>query len=235
MVLPQLRRAAASRRVSLEGYCPRFAAALRSLLCERIEASLHGVRLPSSRQGISSGLLRDILLARALCSAKLSGMAFADFIHLRTRSAYSLSAGAIKVKELVALAKKNAMPAVAMTDAGNLFGALEFAIAAADAGVQPIVGCELGLRRGEAEHGRLAGKLGPALAPDQILLLVQSERGYRNLLELVSKAFLETPPGEAPQIDLPALEGETEGLLLLSGGPAGPIGRLIGEGQKPAA
>src|ERR1700684_1390614 len=102
-------------------------------------------------------------------------MSFADFIHLRAHSAYSLSSGAIKVKELVALAKRNAMPAVAMTDAGNLFGALEFAIAAADAGVQPIVGCELGLRRTDGDNGRLGAKLGPALPPDQILLLVQSE------------------------------------------------------------
>src|SRR5579863_2784091 len=111
-------------------------------------------------------------------------MSFADFIHLRVRSAYSLSAGAIKVKDVVALAKKNAMPAVAMTDAGNLFGALEFAIAAAESGVQPIIGCVLGLRRGDSENGRLGAKVGAALPPDQILLLVQSERGYRNLLKL---------------------------------------------------
>jgi DNA polymerase-3 subunit alpha len=162
-------------------------------------------------------------------------MSFADFIHLRVRSAYSLSAGAIKVKDVVALAKKNAMPAVAMTDAGNLFGALEFAIAAAEAGIQPIIGCELGLRRWDAEHGRLGAKLGAALPPDQILLLVQSEAGYRNLLKLVSRSFLETPAGEVAQIDLAALEGHTDGLLLVSGGPTGPVGRLLADGQKPAA
>ena len=58
----------------------------------------------------------------------------ADFVHLRAHSAYSLSAGAIKVKELVGLAKKHGMPALALTDAGNLFGALEFAQAATDSG-----------------------------------------------------------------------------------------------------
>ena len=112
-------------------------------------------------------------------------MPIADFIHLRTHSAYSLSSGAIKVKELVALAKSHAMPAVAMTDAGNLFGALEFAMAAHEAGVQPIVGCELALRRADGE-GRLAGR---QAAPDPVLLLVRTEAGYRNLLKLVSRAF----------------------------------------------
>src|SRR5579863_6679309 len=102
-------------------------------------------------------------------------MPHADFIHLRTHSAYSLSAGAIKVKALVDLAKKNAMNAVAMTDAGTLFGALEFAIAAAESGVQPIIGCELGLRRADVDNIRLDARIGPALPPDQIVLLVQSE------------------------------------------------------------
>src|ERR1700683_3683706 len=113
-------------------------------------------------------------------------MPIADFIHLRTHSAYSLSSGAIKVKELVALAKAHAMPAVAMTDRGNLFGALEFALAASEAGIQPIIGCELALRRGDGD-GRIAGKV--AAAPDQVLVLVQDEAGYRNLLKLVSRSF----------------------------------------------
>ena len=162
-------------------------------------------------------------------------MPHADFIHLRTHSAYSLSAGAIKVKALVELAKKNAMPAVAMTDTGNLFGALEFAMAAAESGVQPIVGCELGLRRADTETVRLAARMGPALPPDPIVVLVQSETGYRNLLALVSKSFLETTGGEAPQVDIAALEGRSDGMLALTGGPTGPVGRLLLDGQKPAA
>ncbi|HUB95067.1 MAG TPA: DNA polymerase III subunit alpha, partial [Stellaceae bacterium] len=158
-------------------------------------------------------------------------MPIADFIHLRTHSAYSLSSGAIKVKALVTLAKSHAMPAVAMTDSGNLFGALEFAIAAREAGVQPIIGCELALRRADSE-GRLAGR--PA-SPDWVLLLVRNETGYRNLLKLVSRAFLETPAGEEPQLSLAALDGHADGLLLLTGGPRGPVGRLIAEGQAAAA
>src|SRR5487761_399648 len=162
-------------------------------------------------------------------------MAHADFVHLRVHSAYSLSAGAIKVKDLVALCRRHAMPAVAIADSGNLFGALEFAMAASEAGVQPIIGCELGIRRVEGDGGNRVARIGPAQPPDAVVLLAQSEAGYRNLLALVSKSHLESPPGEAPQFDLAAFDGQTSGLLCLAGGPKGPVGRLMGEGQAPAA
>ena len=161
-------------------------------------------------------------------------MPHADFIHLRCHSAYSLSSGAIKVKEVVALAKKHAMPAVAMTDEGNLFGALEFAQGAREAGVQPIIGCALKLRRSDGES-RLGGRFGPAASPDTALLLVQNEAGYRNLLALDSHAFLDTEGTEEPQVALAGLEGHSDGLILLTGGPQGPVGRLLAEGQAPAA
>src|SRR5260221_5455434 len=159
-------------------------------------------------------------------------MPHADFVHLRAHSAYSLSAGAIKVKELVGLCKKHGMPALAITDTGNLFGALEFAQAASEAGTQPIIGCELGLRR---ESDGRAIRIGPAPPPDAVVLLAQNERGYRNLLKLVSKSFLETDGGEPPQLDIAALDGSSDGLLLLTGGPAGPVGRLLLGGQVAAA
>src|SRR3954454_18678893 len=122
-------------------------------------------------------------------------MPIADFIHLRVHSAYSLSEGAIKIKELVKLCQKQGMPAVAVTDTGNLFGALEFSLAAGDSGIQPILGCQLGIRRiGPAGNG--GGKpVGKGLnLPDQLTLLVQSETGYANLTKLVSKAFMEGDP-----------------------------------------
>jgi DNA polymerase III subunit alpha len=162
-------------------------------------------------------------------------MPHADFVHLRVHSAYSLSAGALKVKELVALCRQYGLPAVAITDTGNLFGALEFALAASEAGIQPIIGCELGLRRVEADGNDRAMRLGPPLPPDRVILLVQSERGFRNLLKLVSRSFLETAGGEEPQLPLTALEGASDGLLLLTGGLAGPVGRLLFEGQGTAA
>src|SRR5713226_272485 len=166
----------------------------------------------------------------------------ADFIHLRVHSAYSLSAGAIKVKQLVGLCKQQQMPAVAITDTGNLFGALEFAQAAIEAGVQPIIGCELALRRcesdgtgGEGRVVRPTNGTAAAAQPDRIVLLAQNETGYRHLARLVSKSYLEESVGEAPQVSLADLAGHGEGLLCLTGGPCGPVGRLIGEGQDGAA
>jgi DNA polymerase III subunit alpha len=158
-------------------------------------------------------------------------MPHADFVHLRVHSAYSLSEGAIKVKTLVELAKKNAMPAVAIADSGNLFGALEFALTAEAAGIQPIVGCQLAVRR--EDHEMKAGVTAPK--PDQLVLLVKDAAGYRSLLKLVSKAFLETPTGEAPQVTLADLAARNEGLIALTGGPSGAVGRLLADGQVPAA
>src|SRR4051812_32621573 len=109
-------------------------------------------------------------------------MPHSDFVHLRVHSAFSLSEGAIKIKDLVKLAVKKGMPAVAITDTGNLFGGLEFSLAAAGEGVQPIIGCQMALRRTDGTP-----KSGLALAPDQLVLLTQNEEGYENLLKLVSK------------------------------------------------
>ena len=163
-------------------------------------------------------------------------MPHADFIHLRVHSAYSLSTGAIKTKELVKLCQRHRMPAVAVTDTGNLFGALEFATAAAEAGIQPVIGCELPIRRtGTDDTAARLGRVGLAAPPDTLVLLVQDSTGYANLSKLVSRAFLESDAGEVAQIDLEALEGMSEGLIALTGGPSGAVGRLISEGQGEAA
>src|ERR1700693_3383538 len=98
-------------------------------------------------------------------------MPLAEFVHLRTHSAYSLSAGAIKVKELVQLCRSEAMPAVAITDSGNLFGALELATACAEAGIQPIIGCEIALAPGEARFSPRPVN-GNGAESDRLVLLV---------------------------------------------------------------
>jgi DNA polymerase-3 subunit alpha len=149
----------------------------------------------------------------------------ADFVHLRVHSAYSLSEGAIKVERIASLAERAVMPAVAMTDTGNLFGALEFSEACATRGVQPILGCQLALSR--AENARLA--------PEPVVLLAQDEPGFSNLQRLSSLAFLETDPGLRPQISLTTLMQHAAGLILLTGGTGGPLGRLLAEGQMAEA
>ena len=159
-------------------------------------------------------------------------MAIADFVHLKVRSAYSLTEGANKVDTIVSLAKGQAMPAVAVTDRNNLFGALEFSQYASKSGVQPIVGCDLGIRREEEGGIATASKI---LAIDWLTLLVQSEQGYKNLMRLVSRAHLEFKVGSVSALHLSDLEGAVEGLIAITGSNGSAIGRLLAAGQVPAA
>ncbi len=157
-------------------------------------------------------------------------MPFADFVHLRVHSAYSLSEGAIKPKQLVELARRQQMPAVAVTDTGNLFGAMEFSSYAKDAGVQPVIGCQMSVTRPDEQDGP-----GQRPAPDQLVLLVQDEAGYRNLMKLTSDAFLKTEPGLIPQVSLAAVAAHAEGLIALTGGTAGEVGRHLLENRADVA
>ncbi len=159
-------------------------------------------------------------------------MTIADFVHLKVRSAYSLTEGANKVDKVVSLAREQSMPAVAVTDRNNLFGALEFAQYAAKAGIQPIIGCDIGIRREEEGGVATAGKL---LAADWLTLLVQNEAGYLNLMRLVSRAHLEFKSGSLAALPLSELLGNTDGLLALGGSTGSVVGRLLLAGQVPAA
>ena len=168
-------------------------------------------------------------------------MALADFIHLRVHTAYSLSEGAIKIDALPALCRAHDMPAVAITDTGNLFGALEFATTCARAGVQPIVGCQMAIARAteDAVGARPNGVNGVTRHgeddADCLVLLAQDEDGYRNLLKLVSRSYLEGDVAGAPRLALTDLSGHTDGLIALAGGPAGATGRLLAAGRPEAA
>ncbi|MBS0644079.1 MAG: DNA polymerase III subunit alpha [Proteobacteria bacterium] len=152
-------------------------------------------------------------------------MPHASFVHLRTHSAYSLSEGAIRPDKIAAMAKADAMPAAAITDTGNLFGALEFSQYASGKGVQPIIGCQIALTRAD----------NPRLPPDPVVLLAQDATGLANLQRLSSVGFLETDPSLKTQVSMATLADNAAGLLLLTGGTTGPIARLLAEGQKPEA
>ncbi len=163
-------------------------------------------------------------------------MAHADFIHLRVHTAYSLSEGALPIGKLAEICGRHRMPAVAITDTNNLFGALEFSTAMAGAGVQPIIGCQLTVATRDAvaaRNGPRNGRRPPE--PEPLVVLAQDEAGYGNLLALSSKAYLETAAGETPRVALDDLAARNTGLICLTGGPDGPIGRLMQDGQNSAA
>ncbi|MEC9347892.1 MAG: DNA polymerase III subunit alpha [Pseudomonadota bacterium] len=158
-------------------------------------------------------------------------MAHADFVHLRLHTAYSLSEGAIKVKDLARKIAGLGMPAVAVTDTNNLFGVMDYGPALAGEGVQPVVGCQLALRYGS--DTRQAGMPRPQAAP--VVLLAQSEAGYLNLARLVSHAFLKSDPAFGTQLAPEALEGGTDGIIALTGGAFGPLGMMLAAGDQAAA
>ncbi|HEY2184312.1 MAG TPA: DNA polymerase III subunit alpha [Xanthobacteraceae bacterium] len=156
------------------------------------------------------------------------------FVHLHVHSSYSLLEGAITIARLAALAKADQQPALAITDTDNLFGALEFSEKMASAGIQPIVGCALGIDFADQENGIRCGN-GAARFVPRIVLLAAREAGYRSLLRLNSRAFLDTAPNQQPHLKLAWLEDETEGLIALSGGPNGPLDRALLAGQAGLA
>ena len=166
-------------------------------------------------------------------------MSHADYVHLRVHTAYSLSEGAIKIPDLVRLCVAEAMPAVAVTDTNNLFGALEFAMAAAAEGVQPIIGCQLAVAAMDADSAiesaaRPGARNGRRRRRDSLVLLVQNEEGYGNLTRLVSRAFLESEAGD-PHVSFADVAAHGSGLIALTAGTSGTLGRLLADGQVQKA
>jgi len=142
-----------------------------------------------------------------------------NFIHLHVHSAYSLAEGAIKVKDLVKRCVQNRMPAVAVTDTNNMFGAMEFALEASKSGLQPILGCQVSIE-GNA----------------QLVLLAQNEQGYKNLCKIISASYMD---GASEQNEVSAsydiLEKYSKGIIALSGGMKGAIANNLLHGQKDRA
>ena len=120
------------------------------------------------------------------------------------------------------------MPAIAVTDTNSMFSALEFSVTASEAGIQPILGCQIDLAYVSAQPGE---KPKP---PAPLVLLAQSEAGYKNLMKLNSCLYL-NKGGQLPQITSDELTEYSDGLICLTGGPVGPVGCLLQQGQHPAA
>ena len=156
------------------------------------------------------------------------------FIHLRVHTAYSLSLGAIKVGDLVHKLKEMNMPAVAMTDTGNLFGGKAISAYAPESGIKPILGCEFALKNLDSDD--ILKSKGKTLPPDKIVLLVQNEIGYQNIMKLMKRFYLDnTASGDDPHLLYEDLETFHDGLIALTAGFEGPVGRLILENRLPEA
>ena len=162
-------------------------------------------------------------------------MPHTDFVHLRVHTAYSLLEGAIRIPDLVAKCGAERMPAVAITDTDNLFGALEFSSTSAAGGIQPIIGCQLSLTPDAAEESHPGSRNGGPETLAVLIVLAQNQTGYANLLKLVSSAYLDVEDASRPQVPLSVVETYAEGLIALTGGVAGPVGRHLADGQEEKA
>ena len=150
-------------------------------------------------------------------------MPHAPFVPLRVFSSYTMLDGAIDPKAMAKLARERQFPAIAMTDRNGLYGAMSFASACKDVGVQPLLGTFLAVRRHEG---------GPI---DWLGLLVQNDAGWNNLCRLVSRAHLDRPLELDPHVTFAEMEGHTEGLIALTGAGEGALARLLADGKHDAA
>jgi len=158
---------------------------------------------------------------------KKGGKQMTQFVHLHVHTQYSLLDGAIRLPDLIAKAKEFGMPAVTMTDHGNLFGVIEFYEMAIANNLKPIIGCEVYL---SGDHKKKAGK--EKLA--HLLLLVENEIGYRNLLKLVSISHLEGFYYK-PRLDKKLLAKFHEGLIALTACLHGEIPTWLSQGNYEEA
>jgi len=148
----------------------------------------------------------------------------ARFVHLRVHTEYSIADGTVRVDEMVAKAAADRQPALAMTDAGNLFGLVKFYKEARGKGVKPICGCDVLIANpGDPEH------------PFGLLLLVQNRVGYLRLCELISRAWLTNQVRGRPELIESWLDEGTDGLIALSGAAHGEIGVQLAQGNAAGA
>ena len=144
-----------------------------------------------------------------------------EFVHLHNHSEYSLLDGACRISDMIQWAVESSAPAVALTDHGNMFGAWEFYTKAKEAGVNPIVGCEVYVAPGSREkRGKDQG------SPYHLTLLVENATGYQNLLELVSRGYTEGFYSK-PRIDMEILREHREGIIALTGCIQGQVPQLL--------
>ena len=157
-----------------------------------------------------------------------------QFIHLRVHSAYSLLEGAMKIPALMSRAAAMGFPAMAVTDTANMFGAKAFSDYAPKNGIKPILGTQMYIRNSDADD--VLKSKGRTVEPDKIVLLVKNAEGYANVTKLMKIAYLgEKNFAEKPQIRLSDLKTHGAGLIALTAGVDGTVGRLLLENRAAEA
>ena len=159
-------------------------------------------------------------------------MSSGQFVHLHVHTQYSLLDGTIRIPEAIAKATEYKMPALAITDHGNLFGAMEFYSAAQSNGIKAIIGCEIYVAPGS----RFTKSSGPGEPPSHhLILLCENETGYRNLCRLVTKGYQEGLYHDKPRIDAELLQEYNAGLVCLSSCLKSEIATLVLAGAEKGA
>lgn len=147
------------------------------------------------------------------------------FVHLRCHSEYSVVDGTVRIDDYVRCASEDKMPALALTDLNNLFGAIKFYKTARESGLKPLIGCDLWLENPQNRD-----------QASRVMLLCQSVEGYLTLCALLSRAYLENQHRGRPEIKREwLLESGTEGLILLSGAMLGDVGQALLQGNQAVA
>ena len=149
----------------------------------------------------------------------------AMFVHLRLHTEFSVVDGTTRIDDIVKAAAGDGQPALAVSDFGNLFGAIKFYKAARGAGVKPIIGAEVLLEGRDPEQD----------APARVLLLAAHTQGYLNLSELLARAWTQGVVKGQAVVRWAWLEELAEGLILLSGAQAGPVGQALLQGNVELA
>lgn len=152
------------------------------------------------------------------------------FVHLHTHSEYSLLDGACRLKEMAAYAKSLGQTALALTDHGNMYGAVEFYLAAQEAGIKPIIGCEVYV----APRTRFQKEFPVDSSPYHLILLCMNNTGYHNLVKLVSMGYVEGFYSK-PRVDIEILRAHCEGLICMSACLGGEIPRKLRNGDFQGA